>query len=166
MTPLGWLGQNSKMWLKNVTPLQSLTPKYRPSRRLFRSGPLLLLALVIRCTDPGQTTSPDFIINEDNHPTTNTIEPQREKTYLLTCAPNEDQPARPRRLIWAFIVCTRKQHFWLSKMYPEEILIRLREYAGWPESSLGAPIGRYVFWRCGSICYHVAGGCFYLIKLI
>ena len=37
-------------------------------------------------------------------------EPQREKTYLLTCAPNEDsnQPADPRSLIRIFVVRTTK----------------------------------------------------------
>ena len=31
-----------------------------------------------------------------------------------------------------------------------KILVRLRKCAGWPESSLGAHVLRYVFWRCDS----------------
>ena len=38
-------------------------------------------------------------------------------------------------------------HTWLSKMRAVKILIRLRESAGWSESSLGAHVQRYVFWR-------------------
>ena len=41
-------------------------------------------------------------------------------------------------------------HPWLLKIRPVKILIRLRECAGWSESSLGAHVRRYVFWRCGS----------------
>ena len=37
-----------------------------------------------------------------------------------------------------------------SWWHPLKILIRLRECAGWSESSLGAHIQRYVFWRWGS----------------
>ena len=89
-------------------------------------------------------------------------EPQCEKTYLLTCAPNEDsdQPARPRSLIRVFVVRMKKTlHPWLSKMCPVKILIRLRECAGWSESSLGAQchIQRYVFWCCGSLIFCVWG---------
>ena len=36
-------------------------------------------------------------------------------------------------------------HPWLSKMHPGKILIRLRECAGWSESSLGALVWSYVF---------------------
>ena len=36
---------------------------------------------------------------------------------------------------------------WLSKMRLVKILIRLRESAGWSESSLGAHIRTYVFWH-------------------
>ena len=42
-------------------------------------------------------------------------------------------------------------HHWLSKMFAVKILIRLRECAGWSESSLGAHVRRYVVWHCGSI---------------
>ena len=42
-------------------------------------------------------------------------------------------------------------HPWLSKTRPVKIQIRLRECAGWSESSLGAHVQRYVFWRCGSL---------------
>ena len=37
-----------------------------------------------------------------------------------------------------------------SKMRPVKIRVRLREYAGWSESSLCVYSRRYVFWRCGS----------------
>ena len=40
-----------------------------------------------------------------------------------------------------------------SKMHPVKILIRLRECAGWSESSLGAQAWRNVFWRGGSFIY-------------
>ena len=38
------------------------------------------------------------------------IEPQREKTYLLTCAPNEvsDQPVHSRTLILVFVLRMKK----------------------------------------------------------
>ena len=36
----------------------------------------------------------------------------------------------------------------MSKMRPVKILIRLCEYAGWSESSLGAHVKKYVFWHC------------------
>ena len=38
---------------------------------------------------------------------------------------------------------------WLSKMRPVKILVKLRERASLSESSLGAHVQRYVFWRCG-----------------
>ena len=42
---------------------------------------------------------------------------------------------------------------WLSKMRPVKIMIRLREYTGLSESSLGTCVQKYAFWRCGSfIC--------------
>ena len=41
-------------------------------------------------------------------------------------------------------------HPWLSKICPVKILIRLRECAGWSESSLGAHVRRYVVWNCDS----------------
>ena len=55
------------------------------------------------------------------------FEPRREKTYRLTCAPNEGsaQPAHPRSLTRVFVVCKKKES-WLSEMRPVEILIRLR----------------------------------------
>ena len=69
-----------------------------------------------------------------------TIESQREKTHLLTYAPNEDsnQPAHPCSLIRIFVVSMTKLHLWLSQMRSVKILIRLRECAVWSESSLGA----------------------------
>ena len=44
--------------------------------------------------------------------------------------------------------CAFALHTWLSKMCPVKIVIRLRECAGWSESSLDACVRRYVFWRC------------------
>ena len=59
-------------------------------------------------------------------------EPQCEKTYLLTCAPNEDskQPAHPCILI--SLRCPREKTLypWVFEMRPEKILISLRECAG------------------------------------
>ena len=40
-------------------------------------------------------------------------------------------------------------HPWLSEMRPVKVLIRLRECAGWSESSLGAHFRKNVFCRCG-----------------
>ena len=40
-------------------------------------------------------------------------------------------------------------HLWVFKMRPLKILIRLRECAGWSESSMGARVRRFVSWRCG-----------------
>ena len=84
--------------------------------------------------------------------TAKTSEPQRMKMYLLTWAPNEDssQAAHPRSLIRLRCRQEGTLHHWLSKMCPVKILIRLRECAGWSESSLGAYAQRYVFWRFGS----------------
>ena len=81
------------------------------------------------------------------------IEPQRQKTYLLACSPNENtnQPAHPRGPIRLFVVRMKKKfHLWLTKMRPVKILIRLRECAVWSESSRGAHFWWYVFVRCGS----------------
>ena len=43
-------------------------------------------------------------------------------------------------------------HPWLYKLRPVKILIRLCECAVWSESSLGAHVERYVFWRISSYC--------------
>ena len=79
-----------------------------------------------------------------------------EKTYLLTCAPNEDsnKPAHRRSLIRVFVVRIKKRwHPFLSKRRPVVILIRLRKYTGWSESLLGAHVRRYVFLHCGTNAY-------------
>ena len=71
-------------------------------------------------------------------------EPEREKTYFLTCATK-----------CAFAQCDQILHC------PQEKLlilcyskctqwIFLSDCAGWSESSLDAHVRRYVFWRCGS----------------
>ena len=44
----------------------------------------------------------------------------------------------------------KQMHHWISKMCPVKIQGRLRECAGWSESSLVASVRRYVFWRYGS----------------
>ena len=41
-------------------------------------------------------------------------------------------------------------HPWLSKLRAVKIRIRLRECAGWSESSLSAYVRRYIAWRCSS----------------
>ena len=58
-------------------------------------------------------------------------EPQREKTYLLTCAPNKDsdQTARMRSLIRVFVVCIEQPTTLAIPKAPSEILIRLRKIA-------------------------------------
>ena len=64
-------------------------------------------------------------------------ESQRERTYRLKYAPNDDsnQPAHSHSLI--SLSCPQEEtlHQWLSKMQQVKILIRLRESAGWSESS-------------------------------
>ena len=89
-----------------------------------------------------------------------TPETHREETYmyLLTCAPSEDSD--PCSLIRVFVFHIKK-HCIIGylKMCPVEILIRLLVCAAWSESSLGAHVRRYVFWRSGSTncftCKHV-----------
>ena len=79
-------------------------------------------------------------------------EPQRKKTYLLACAPNEDsnQPAHPRNLIRVFVVRMKKLCILgYPKMSTVKILMGLRKCAGWSGSSLGAHFRRYVSWRFG-----------------
>ena len=62
--------------------------------------------------------------------------PQREKTYLLTCAPNEDESACTSAQSYQSFRCPHEEilHPKLSKMHPVKILIRLRECAGWSKS--------------------------------
>ena len=70
----------------------------------------------------------------------------RKKTYLLTCAPNKDWSAGASAQFGQRLCCSHEKslHPWLSKMLLVRILIRLRECAGWSESSLGAHVQRYV----------------------
>ena len=76
------------------------------------------------------------------------------KTHLLTYAPNEDSNnlAHPHTLISPRCPLEETLHPCIGypKMHPVKILIRLRECAGWSESSPGAHIRIYVFWRCCS----------------
>ena len=76
--------------------------------------------------------------------------PQREWTSLSTYTLNFDsnQPAYQRRLFRIRYPGEETWHPWLSKMCPVKILIRLCECTVWSESSLGAHVWRYVFWRC------------------
>ena len=85
-------------------------------------------------------------------PQTEVFTPQRDKTCLPLCAPNKvsNQPAHSHSLIRVSVVRMKKRVFWLSKMLPVKIPIRLRESADWSESSLGADFQGYVFGRCGS----------------
>ena len=55
--------------------------------------------------------------------------------------------------------CPHEQilHPWLLKIRPVKNLIRLRECAGWSESSLEANVRRYVFWRSGSFQFNKHG---------
>ena len=65
--------------------------------------------------------------------------------------PTKIQISLPTRLIWSvFIFHHQILYPWRSKMRPGKIQISLRECASWSESSLGAHVRRYVFWRCGS----------------
>ena len=78
----------------------------------------------------------------------------KEMSYILrkrTCVPNEDstQPAHPHSLTSLHCPHEETVHPWLFKMLLLKILIRLRERAGWPESSLGARW--YIFWRWAQI---------------
>ena len=77
-----------------------------------------------------------------------TVEPQSERTYLLTCASNEDsnKPMHLHSLIRVFVVHMKILHPWLSKIRLEKILISLRECAGWSESSLGVHGRRDILW--------------------
>ena len=61
----------------------------------------------------------------------------------FSCATNKDinQPAHPHSLSKSFVVRMKN----LSILFTVKILIRLRECAGWSESSLGAQIRMYVF---------------------
>ena len=100
------------------------------------------------------------------------IEPQREETYLLKCSPRGDsnQPAHPHCLTYVFAV--RMMGFCIlgyPKMRTGEILIRLRECAGWSESSLGTLFLGYASWRCGAIYICLMQNCtcyFYALLVV
>ena len=49
-------------------------------------------------------------------------------------------------------------HPWLSKIYPEKILIRLRESACWSEVSPSTHVWKYVYWWCGSMDFRITQG--------
>ena len=79
------------------------------------------------------------------------MEPQREKTYLLTFAPNEDNSVCASTQSDQCLRCPHEEtlHAWLSKIHQEKIPIRLCGYADWSESSQGAhvPKVRFLTWR-------------------
>ena len=60
------------------------------------------------------------------------IEPEREKTYLLKCAPNNDKSVCPSTQSDQSLLSPHEEtlHPWLSKMRPGKILISLCECAG------------------------------------
>ena len=70
---------------------------------------------------------------------------------LLTCAPKEDSNRTEFRVVWSVFIVRMEKHwiFGKYKMRSVKIRIRLRECAGWSESSLGAHVRRYVFCRFG-----------------
>ena len=65
----------------------------------------------------------------------------RTKTQISLCV----------RAVWleSSLSAWRKFAPWLSQMCPVKILIRLRECAGWSETSQGEHFQRWVFWRWG-----------------
>ena len=75
------------------------------------------------------------------------IDPQREKTHLMTCVSNEDsnQPTHPHSLISP--QCPHDETVLaIQAAHSEEC-----ERAGWSDSSLAVHVHRDVFWRCDSI---------------
>ena len=79
-----------------------------------------------------------------------TNEPQRKTAYFLTCAPNKDsvQAVHPCSLIKVSVVHLKKLCILdFPKLAQWRFLIRLRECAGWSESSLGAYVRRCIFWH-------------------
>ena len=80
-------------------------------------------------------------------------EPQRQKTYLRTCAPAKNTINQSD---WNLSIAS----FWIMMlsffMRSTKTQIRLRGCAGWFESSLDTHVRRYVFSLCGSIycCYY------------
>ena len=73
---------------------------------------------------------------------------QCEKTYLLIYVPNKysNQLSHPRSLIRVCVVIIKKLCILAyPNMRPVKVLIRLRE------SSMGAHVRSYFFWRCGSL---------------
>ena len=84
---------------------------------------------------------------------TDIFESQRDKTWLQTCAPNEDlnQPVHLRSLIRVFVVSMKKLSILVyPNMHSGKIRIRLRECPVWSESSRGVHVWTYVSWRFGS----------------
>ena len=82
----------------------------------------------------------------------NSREVQGESTYLLTCAFKKLKSACASTQLGQNLRTPHEKnlHPWLSKLRQVKILIRLRECAGWSESSLGAHFGSRDFWHCTS----------------
>ena len=94
-----------------------------------------------------------------NHLLSSKYEPQRKKTYLDMCVHRRLKSSCASAqanlsLRWAH---EETLHPWPSKMHSVKILIRLRERAGWSESSLGAIIMvyfrtlRFISWSIGIV---------------
>ena len=75
-------------------------------------------------------------------------EPQREKSYLLTCAHGRLKSACSN----INLCCLHEEvlYPWLSKILTVKILIRLHECAGWSESLRGTHVQGYIFSYCGT----------------
>ena len=70
----------------------------------------------------------------------------RKHTFLYV-HPTKTKITPHTRCLIRVLIIRRIGKLWLSKMRPVKIPIRLRECAGWSESSLGAFVQRYVFCR-------------------
>ena len=93
---------------------------------------------------------------------------QHQKTYLRTCAPDEnvDRPAHARSLISIFtgrILDSQGCSFCMRKM---KTLIRFRKWAGCFQSSLGAHIRGYIFLRWGTCCCCCWPKCHRLVNIV
>ena len=84
----------------------------------------------------------------------NTSEPQREKSTFWHVRPTKTQISLRIRTVWSEPSMSACRNFPSLSIQntPVKILIRLRECAGWSESSLGAYFGRYVFCRYAHLC--------------
>ena len=81
--------------------------------------------------------------------------PQREKTYLLTCAPKEasDQPAHQHSLIRVFVVRVRKLWIIAIQIAPSEDSDQTARMRSLIWIFAGRTCPKYVFWRWDSYCF-------------